>query len=63
MKAKRLVEVTQETLDEYADHLEGLEQKIREAQQRAFDQVTEERGFVFVFNFFLSFEKNHFSKN
>ncbi len=45
MKAKRLVEVTQETLDEYADHLEGLEQKIREAQQRAFDQVNEESTF------------------
>jgi hypothetical protein len=40
LKAKKLVETTQETLDEYADHLEGLEMKIREAQQRAIDQVT-----------------------
>ena len=33
------VETTEETLNEYSEHLEGLEQKIREAQQRALDQV------------------------
>lgn len=42
MKAKKLLETTQETLDNYTDHLEVLEAKIREVQQRAIDQVCRE---------------------
>ena len=39
MKAKKLLDTTQQTLDTFADHLEVLEQKIREVQQRAIEQV------------------------
>ena len=42
MKAKKLLETTQETLDNYTDHLEVLEAKIREVQQRAIVQVCRE---------------------
>jgi uncharacterized coiled-coil protein SlyX len=42
MKAKKLLDTTQQTLDAFSDHLEVLEQKIREVQQRAIEQVRDE---------------------
>ncbi|QQP50590.1 Transcription initiation factor TFIID subunit, partial [Caligus rogercresseyi] len=38
-KAKRILEVTKDTLEEYADHLTSLEEKIQEVQRKALEQT------------------------
>jgi hypothetical protein len=38
--SKKILELTAETLDNYAGHLAMLEEKIRQVQQHALEQVT-----------------------